>query len=124
MNSVVDWILANLGGAFGWIGGLGLQILIAVERPLVFSPWFVLVVVVSVAISIAFGIPVGIAMAWSSPLKRIPTPILDAMQTMPSFVYLTATWTPMARPAGEPARRVRKKRTDPLMNDALRRGTR
>ncbi|MFW5776369.1 MAG: ABC transporter permease [Spirochaetota bacterium] len=46
------------------------------------------VVIVSVAIAIAIGIPTGIAMAWNNTLKRILTPILDAMQTMPSFVYL------------------------------------
>jgi glycine betaine/proline transport system permease protein len=46
------------------------------------------VVIVSVAISIAVGIPTGIMMAWSGPVKRLLTPILDAMQTMPSFVYL------------------------------------
>ena len=46
------------------------------------------VVIVSVAVSIVVGIPTGILMAWSSPVKRVLTPILDAMQTMPSFVYL------------------------------------
>lgn len=130
VDSAMDWILANLGGFFDWIGGVGLQVLLAVERVLVFVPWFVLivavgllawrmigswthglamavmlllvgafgywaeamttlsVVVVSVAIAIAIGIPTGIIMAWSNSLKRVLTPILDAMQTMPSFVYL------------------------------------
>lgn len=46
------------------------------------------VVIVAVAISITLGVPMGILMAWSTPLKRVVTPILDAMQTMPSFVYL------------------------------------
>jgi glycine betaine/proline transport system permease protein len=46
------------------------------------------VVIVSVAISIALGVPLGIVMAWSNPVRNIITPILDAMQTMPSFVYL------------------------------------
>jgi glycine betaine/proline transport system permease protein len=46
------------------------------------------VVIVSVAISVAVGIPTGILMAWNKTFKRIITPVLDAMQTMPSFVYL------------------------------------
>jgi glycine betaine/proline transport system permease protein len=130
VDSAMDWILANLGGVFGWIGDAALTILIGVERALVFVPWFVVVpiigvagwrltrkwqlgvvlatmlvligafgywdeaintlsvVIVSVAISILIGIPTGILMAWSPRYRRIITPVLDAMQTMPSFVYL------------------------------------
>ncbi|MGK0149656.1 ABC transporter permease [Pseudomonas putida] len=39
-------------------------------------------------ISIALGIPIGIWMARSDRVQRIINPILDVMQTMPSFVYL------------------------------------
>ncbi len=46
------------------------------------------VVIVSVAISIIIGIPLGIAMSRSDKLEATIRPILDAMQTMPSFVYL------------------------------------
>ncbi|MFP4407862.1 MAG: ABC transporter permease [Spirochaetaceae bacterium] len=130
VDAAMDWVLDNLGPLFDWIGAAGLQVLIAVERTLVFIPWFVLilaagfaawkllgkwsaglammlmllavgafgywaeamttlsVVIVSVAISVVLGIPMGILMAWSTPVKRVITPILDAMQTMPSFVYL------------------------------------
>ncbi|MFP4112933.1 MAG: ABC transporter permease [Spirochaetota bacterium] len=130
VDAAMDWVLDNLGGLFEWIGGVGLQVLIAVERGLLFVPWFVLVaavgvvawrmigtwkhgvsmaimlllvgafgywgeamttlsvVIVSVVISVGIGIPVGIIMAWSTPVKRVLTPVLDAMQTMPSFVYL------------------------------------
>lgn len=45
-------------------------------------------VVGAVIISLAIGVPVGIAMAKSDTLEAIVKPILDAMQTMPSFVYL------------------------------------
>ena len=130
VDAVMDWILANLGGVFDWIGDVGLQVLLAVEHALLFVPWFVLViavgalawrligkwtfglgmavmlllvgvfgywveamttlsvVIVSVAIAVGIGIPAGIIMAWSNSVKRVLTPILDAMQTMPSFVYL------------------------------------
>jgi glycine betaine/proline transport system permease protein len=130
VDSAMDWVLTHLGGFFDWIGTVGLKVLVAVERALVFVPWFVIillvgigawrlagklkfgiqmvvmllfvgllgywgeamttlsVVIVSVAISVAIGIPLGIVMAWYDPVKRVITPILDAMQTMPSFVYL------------------------------------
>ena len=39
-------------------------------------------------ISVAIGIPAGIVVAQSDRLRRLVLPLLDAMQTMPSFVYL------------------------------------
>jgi len=45
-------------------------------------------VVASVIISLAIGIPLGIAMATSNRLEAVIKPLLDGMQTMPSFVYL------------------------------------
>ena len=41
--------------------------------------------------AIVFSIPMGIVMARSSLVRKIVTPILDLMQTMPSFVYLIPT---------------------------------
>ncbi|EJC64414.1 ABC transporter permease [Rhizobium johnstonii] len=43
---------------------------------------------VCTVLSIAIGIPMGILMARSDRLQRVINPILDVMQTMPSFVYL------------------------------------
>lgn len=43
---------------------------------------------VAVGITVIIGIPVGIIMARSTILRTILRPILDLMQTMPSFVYL------------------------------------
>jgi glycine betaine/proline transport system permease protein len=48
----------------------------------------VAMIVVATTLSIVFGIPIGIAMSRSNVLQRIINPILDVMQTMPSFVYL------------------------------------
>ena len=48
----------------------------------------VTLVIVASLISIVIGIPLGILMAKSSIANKIITPILDFMQTMPSFVYL------------------------------------
>ena len=39
-------------------------------------------------LSIAIGIPIGILMSRSDRFQRIVNPLLDVMQTMPSFVYL------------------------------------
>lgn len=46
------------------------------------------IVVVAVLISLLVGIPVGIAMSSSERFNGLITPLLDAMQTMPSLVYL------------------------------------
>lgn len=45
-------------------------------------------VAASVIISLTIGIPMGIAMASSDRFESVLKPILDGMQTMPSFVYL------------------------------------
>ena len=44
--------------------------------------------VVSVVISVSIGLPLGVLAARSRLADNIMRPILDAMQTMPSFVYL------------------------------------
>lgn len=46
------------------------------------------IVLTSVFISLLFGIPLGIFSAYKVRFEKITKPILDAMQTMPSFVYL------------------------------------
>lgn len=43
---------------------------------------------VCTVMSIIIGIPIGVAMSRSDRLQRAINPILDVMQTMPSFVYL------------------------------------
>ena len=43
---------------------------------------------VGTVVSVVVGIPIGIIMARSDGFQRIVNPILDVMQTMPSFVYL------------------------------------
>jgi len=43
---------------------------------------------VGTVVAIVVGIPIGILMAMSDRLRRLIVPILDVMQTLPSFVYL------------------------------------
>lgn len=47
-----------------------------------------ILVIISAAISIVVGIPLGILAAKSNRFHLVISPILDVMQTMPSFVYL------------------------------------
>lgn len=46
------------------------------------------IILTSVIISIIIGIPLGILSAKSRKVSMVMSPLLDAMQTMPSFVYL------------------------------------
>jgi len=46
------------------------------------------IVITAVVISLVIGIPAGILMAWSDRFETIIKPVLDAMQTLPTFVYL------------------------------------
>ena len=48
----------------------------------------VAIIAVCTLLAIVFGIPIGILMARSDRTRAAITPILDVMQTMPSFVYL------------------------------------
>lgn len=48
----------------------------------------VAIVIVSTVISVAVGIPLGILSATNKLVDKIVRPILDFMQTLPSFVYL------------------------------------
>ena len=48
-------------------------------------------VVVSTLLAVFIGVPLGILAGISRTVERVFTPILDVMQTMPSFVYLIPT---------------------------------
>ncbi|MGH8813825.1 MAG: ABC transporter permease [Advenella sp.] len=44
--------------------------------------------IMATAISIIIGIPLGVLTAKSNPVRSVMLPVLDIMQTLPSFVYL------------------------------------
>ncbi|MCK0168070.1 ABC transporter permease subunit [Jannaschia sp. S6380] len=46
------------------------------------------IIFVCTIISILLGVPIGIAMSRSNALQRMTIPILDMLQTLPTFVYL------------------------------------
>ncbi|WP_421900512.1 ABC transporter permease [Maridesulfovibrio sp.] len=79
------WLLGN------WKRGLGMSAMLFIIG--CFGYWKLTMMTLAlvtgaVVISLAVGIPVGIWMARSDRVETIIKPILDAMQTMPSFVYL------------------------------------
>lgn len=62
-----------------------LFVIVRIEQVLRASPWWL---IVAVAMTVAIGIPVGILMARHDAVQATLRPVLDLMQTMPSFVYL------------------------------------
>ncbi len=46
------------------------------------------IIFVCTGISVLLGVPIGIAMSKSDKLERVLVPILDLLQTLPTFVYL------------------------------------
>ncbi len=130
IDTIISWVLHNWAPFFDAIGYGVLQMLLKIERFLLWLPWIAIVllvgvvawrvmrqwwagllmatflvligsfgywdfammtlaiIIVAVIISLAIGIPTGILMARSNRVESIIRPVLDAMQTMPSFVYL------------------------------------
>lgn len=75
----------------GWRLGLGSGLgLLLVYDMLLWSAFLetLVLVILSAMVAIVLGIPVGVVIARSDKINKIITPLLDAMQTMPSFVYL------------------------------------
>lgn len=73
------WFAALCVAGFFFIGALGLWTALMQTLALL---------IVSAAFIIFIGIPMGIVMACSHRLHRLFQPVLDVIQTMPSFVYL------------------------------------
>ncbi|QMU59827.1 MAG: ABC transporter permease subunit [Boseongicola sp.] len=46
------------------------------------------IIFVCTSISVVFGVPIGIAISRSNRLQKMIVPILDLLQTLPTFVYL------------------------------------
>jgi len=91
------WILIIVMAGIAWYASRRWQLSILVVVCLVligsFGLWgmamqTMALMIVSVLIAVAIGLPMGILMANSTPLRAVMSPVLDAMQTMPPFVYL------------------------------------
>ena len=83
--------------AIAWLASRNIKVVIGAGIALFAIGYFgmwddtmktIAMIVVATLTALVIGIPIGILMSLSKPLRRIVTPILDVMQTMPSFVYL------------------------------------
>ena len=133
VDDSLNWVVANWGGVFEAIASPLLLLLNSIQRLLIATPWW-LIIMLLVAIAwaatrnwklpaivlgallflgifdlwedamittalmiaatltaIVVAIPVGIVMSRSQRVRGIVLPVLDLMQTLPSFVYLIPT---------------------------------
>ncbi|UWG99201.1 proline/glycine betaine ABC transporter permease [Dehalobacter sp. DCM] len=77
--------------ANGWKLALGTVIGLLFIYNLKLWPSFLdtlILVIISAIVSIVIGLPLGILAGRNDGFHRVLTPVLDVMQTMPSFVYL------------------------------------
>jgi glycine betaine/proline transport system permease protein len=90
-------IIMLLIGAIAWFASRSWKIVVSALVTLaligLFDMWddtmkTISMIFVCTVMSIVVGIPIGVAMSRSDRLQRAINPILDVMQTMPSFVYL------------------------------------
>lgn len=111
----MDWITAQLSAipwvflfpaivAIVWATSRNVGVTLLAVLAMVYLGWFgltepdlnaaaatwetVALMIMSILLCVAMGVPLGIMMAFSDVIERAIKPILDIMQTMPSFVYL------------------------------------
>ena len=96
LTGVPWWMVAGAFALIGWrVSGmrLGVGLFVCVAAIGMLGMWDFAMgtlssVLVAVAITLTFAIPLGILAARSDRFEKISKPVLDAMQTMPAFVYL------------------------------------
>ena len=97
LTVIPPWVLIAFVTVLAWFGVRKIWFALACGAGLfligAFGLWGALIdtlalLIVSVLVTVVIGIPIGIAMSGSQLLRKIVTPVLDVMQTMPSFVYL------------------------------------
>ncbi|MFB8342263.1 ABC transporter permease [Brucella cytisi] len=83
--------------AIAWVASRSVKVVLGALITLLLIGYFdmwqdamrtISMIFVCTVLSIVIGLPIGILMARSERLQRVINPILDVMQTMPSFVYL------------------------------------
>ena len=82
---LIGWKAASLEIGVGSVLGMAAIGFVNLWEPAMVT---VAILMVSVTISVVFGIPIGVLSARSDVVDKITKPILDSVQTMPSFVYL------------------------------------
>jgi glycine betaine/proline transport system permease protein len=96
VNTPWPIVLAAICG-LAWFASRNVRIVLGTAAILLVIGYFgmwqdtmrtIAMVFVATLMSIVLGIPLGIAMSKSDRFRAVVNPILDVMQTMPSFVYL------------------------------------
>ncbi|HEY4191666.1 MAG TPA: proline/glycine betaine ABC transporter permease [Mesorhizobium sp.] len=97
MTSTPWPIIMVIVAALAWLGSRSVKIVLGSLLTLfligLFDMWddtmkTISMIFVCTVLAIVLGIPIGILMARSNRVQSVVNPILDVMQTMPSFVYL------------------------------------
>ena len=90
-------IVIGIFGLLAWIGSRSIKLVIGTMVCFVIIGYFgmwkncmatVAIISVSTLVCIVVGIPIGVLMSKSNRAEKAILPILDMMQTIPSFVYL------------------------------------
>ncbi|TNF60592.1 MAG: proline/glycine betaine ABC transporter permease [Burkholderiales bacterium] len=92
------WPLVMVGIAVvAWLASRSWKVVAGAIVTLMLIGWFgmwedtmktIAMIFVCTVVAIAVGLPIGIGMSRSDRMQRVVSPVLDVMQTMPSFVYL------------------------------------
>jgi glycine betaine/proline transport system permease protein len=97
LRALPPWVVLVAIGVLGWHASrrIGIALMFVGLLWLIgcFGLWDKLMqtfalMFVATFISVALGIPIGILAASSGAVRRVLLPVLDVMQTLPSFVYL------------------------------------
>ncbi|AOI75058.1 ABC transporter permease [Burkholderia sp. NRF60-BP8] len=97
LRAAPPWLVLLVVGAIAWNAtrriGLGALFMLLLYAIGCFGLWDKLMqtlalMLVATVLSVAVGVPLGILASRSAWLRRMLLPVLDVMQTLPSFVYL------------------------------------
>lgn len=90
-------IILGLILVIAWVASRNWRVVAACAATLLLIGWFdmwedtmrtISMIFVCTVLAVLFGIPIGILMSRSENFRKVANPVLDVMQTMPSFVYL------------------------------------
>ena len=90
-------IVIGILGLLAWTGSRSIKLVIGTILCFIIIGYFgmwqntmatVAIISVATLVCIVVGIPIGVAMSKSNRIEKTVLPILDMMQTIPSFVYL------------------------------------
>lgn len=96
-SAIPWWILLPLLFALTWYVSRSIAVTVFVAIAFLFIGFIdhleptiqtLSIIFVCTGLSVLLGVPIGIAMSKSNALQRMTIPILDLLQTLPSFVYL------------------------------------